>query len=401
MVDTLRSSRDEDQRKRDEAQAYNVQQQLDEIRRQLKENLARQQWFEELYKQGEGRIAQVQLAQDRLAQDVAQTLHARHIDDGRTKAHIAELAQRVEAPDKQIAQLRAQIQDLAESRKTERDVNVAGQRQIDDLQRQIREINSHISSVGEANRQVRDSLDDIRAAIAEVRQETVRVGELQRMEEQRLRRQGVELQGLFEALRQQFSEIAARSQRVDDVRNQLSERIQAIEEKLGPIYDTEEELRKSVERVVTLTTEQYLAQQERLEDIRIQLESDISEQRQINDQRVDRTLSRFTAIEERLRAVENSLNELPSRFEALERRDEVIGSETDTIEEWLVMRQLAAMEAVLEDVRKRRADRAPTLNPTIKPAPDSTPGSIYNPSGLIKSVRDARPPSRHTDDEEV
>jgi|GEM_PF-1095205 len=401
MVDTLRSSRDEDQRKRDEAQAYNVQQQLDEIRRQLKENLARQQWFEELYKQGEGRIAQVQLAQDRLAQDVAQTLHARQIDDGRTKSHIAELAQRVEAPDKQIAQLRAQIQELAESRKTERDVNVAGQRQIEDLQRQIREINSHISTVGEANRQVRDSLDDIRAAIAEVRQETVRVGELQRMEEQRLRRQGVELQGLFEALRQQFSEIAARSQRVDDVRNQLSERIQAIEEKLGPIYDTEEELRKSVERVVTLTTEQYLAQQERLEDIRIQLDSDISEQRQINDQRVDRTLSRFTSIEERLRAVENSLNELPSRFEALERRDEVIGSEADTMEEWLVMRQLAAMEAILEDVRKRRADRAPTLNPNVKPAPDSTPGSIYNPSGLIKSVRDARPPSRHTDDEEA
>ena len=90
------------------------------------------------------------------------------------------------------------------------------------------------------------------------------------------------------------------------------------------------------------------------------------------------------------------MSELPGRFEALERRDEVIGSETDTIEEWLVMRQLAALESVLDDVRKRRVDRAPNLNPTQArpPAEPTVPGSIYNPSGLLKSVRDARPPSR-------
>lgn len=398
MVDTLKSARDEDQRKRDESQLYNVQQQIDELRRQLKENLARQQWFEELYKQGEGRTAQLQLAQDRLAQDVAQALHARQIDDSRTKGQLSELAQRVEAPDKQIAQLRAQLQDLAEARKGERDVSAASQRQLEDLQRQIREINSHVGQVGEAQRHVRETIDDLRTTIGEVRQEALHVADLQRMEEQRLRRQGVELQGLFEALRQQFTEIAAKSQRVDDVRRQLTERIDAVEQRMNPIFDTEEGLKSSLEQLETLATEQYLAQQERLENVRLQLETQLGEQRQINDQRIDRSMSRFTATEERLRAVEASLNEMPSRFEALERRDEVIGSETDSIEEWLVMRQLAAMQTVLEDVRKRRADRAPTLNPHVKPAPDSTPGSIYNPSGLIKSVRDAKPPTRSVDE---
>ena len=99
MVDMLKSSREEDQRKRDEAQFYSMQQQLDELRRQLKENLARQQWFEELYKQSEGKVNQLQLLQDRLSQDVAQTLQARQVDEGRTKAQLADLVKQVEAPE--------------------------------------------------------------------------------------------------------------------------------------------------------------------------------------------------------------------------------------------------------------------------------------------------------------
>src|SRR5437588_4571305 len=112
MVDMLKSSREEDQRKRDEAQFYSMQQQLDELRRQLKENLARQQWFEELYKQNETKVIQVQQTQDRLNQDVAQAMHARQMDETRMKGQISELSQKVEAPEKQLRDIRAQIQDL-------------------------------------------------------------------------------------------------------------------------------------------------------------------------------------------------------------------------------------------------------------------------------------------------
>jgi chromosome segregation ATPase len=400
MVDMLKSSRDDDQRRRDESQVYGVQQQLDELRRQLKENLARQQWFEEMYKQGEGRIAQLQQAQDRMSQDVAQALHARQIDDSRTKGILSDLAVKVEAPDKQIRDLKAQVQELLESRRTDRDTGVASQRQIDDLHRQIRETNAQISKSNDANKQIRELFIEIQESISEVRQETVHVAELQRMEEQRLRRQGMELQGLFEALRQQFTEIAARSQRVDDVRHQLTERIDAIEVKIEPIRDEGDTLREDIARIETLVNEHYMAEQSRLETVRLQLEAQIGEMRQVGDQRTDRYLSRLNNIDERLREIDQTLSEFPSRFEALERRDEMIGAEADTIEEWLVVRQIAAMETVLDDVRKRRAERAPNLNPQTPPPPaPPAPGSIYNPSGLIKSVRDARPPKRAVDEE--
>ncbi len=395
MVDMLKSARDEDQRKRDEAQFYSVQQQLDELRRQLKENLARQQWFEELYKQSEGKVSQLQSAQDRMLHDIAQALQARQIDDSRTKAQVAELSQRIESPDKQIKELRAQIIGLGDQRKGDRDVDVAVSRQIEDLQRQIRDVNAHVSKVADANKQVRDVIAELDAAIGEVRQEAMHIAELQRMEEHRLRRQGVELQNLFEALRQQFTEVAAKSQRVDDVRHQLSERIDTLEESMAPMRLVEENMRKDIEGIQKLSTQQHLAQQERLETVRVQVESQLGEVRQLTDQRTDRFMSRFADLDERLRLVDQTLGEIPARFEALERRDEVIGTEADSMEEWLVTRQLVAMEAVLDDVRKRRVDRAPALNPNPRPDPvDSTPGSIYNPSGLLKNVRDAKPPTR-------
>ncbi len=395
-MDMLKTSRDEDNRRRDEAQIYSMQQQIDELRRQLKENLARQQWFEELYKQNEGKVSQVQVAQDRLTHDVSQSMHARQIEDARLKTQVAELTQRVEAPEKQIRDLRAQVHELSEARKTDRDVDTSAQRQIDELQSHIRELNSHIGQVTDSQRQLRDLIQELDFALAEVRQEAVHVAELQSLEEQRLRRQGMELQGMFEVLRQQFGDVSAKSQRVDDVRRQLTERIEAIEDRVGVVTTGEELLQSEVDRVEKQSNEQYLLQQERLETVRVQLEAQLGEMRSVNDQRMDRIMSRFNSTDDRLRAIEQTLAEMPSRFEALERRDEVLGSEADTIEEWLVVRQLQALEAMLDDVRKRRTDRAPTFNP--KALPEPPPGSVYNPAGLIKSVRDAKPPTGKDED---
>ncbi len=401
MQDMLKAKSDEDQRKREEVQLYSLQQQVDELRRQLRENLARQQWFEELYRQGEGKVAQLQTDQDRLTQDVSQTLHSRQVDEGRIKAQITELGQRIESPDKLIRELRSQLQELGNTVKVDREASSVNHQQLVDLQRDLRELNSSVSLVTDGQRQLRDLVQELDSAIGEVRSETVHVAELQRMEEQRLRRQGIELQELFEALRQQFNEVAARSQRVDDVRRQLIERIEGVEEQLTLIRQEEKHTGEEIERIEKQSTEQYLGQQERLETTRLQIEAQLGEMRQVGDQRMERYMNRFTNIDERLRSIEQVMSALPSRFEALERRDEKIGAEAEAIEEWVVTRQLAALEGMLEEVRKRKDERAGMLklNPETG-GPARLPGSVYNPSGLLKSVKDAKPPTRAKKDED-
>lgn len=393
MPDMLKMSKEEEQRKRDEAQLYSMQQQIDELRRQLKESMARQQWFEELSRQNEGKVQQLQMSQDRLSQDVVQHLSAREIGEGRMKARLDDIATRVDAPDKQLRELRAQIIEVNKIIKGERDVETADRQQIDEIQRQIRDIHAAMGVLSDGQRQLRDLIHELDAAIGEVKQEAVHVAEMQRLEEQRLRRSGVELQEAFEALRQQFTEIAAKTQRVDDVRRQLVERIEAVEELLTTLRTDDDSLRKEIERMDKTEMEHYLSQQDRVETIRIQVEASLGEMRQVADQRLDRYTNRFLTVDERLRNIEQLLSEIPPRFEALERRDETIGAEADSIEEWLVMKQLAAMESVLEEVRKRRAERSPILRARSTDTRPAT-GSAYYPAGLLKSVKDARPPIR-------
>ena len=395
-MDMLKTSRDEDNRRRDEAQLYGLQQQIDELRRQLKENLARQQWFEELYKQNEGKVSQVQLAQDRLTHDVAQSMHARQMEDTRMKAQLADISQKVESPEKQLKDVRAQLSELTEARKNDRDLDSAAQLQMDVVQGQIRELNAHIGQVSDSQRQLRDVIQELDSALAEVRQEALHVSELQTKEEQRLRRNGIELQGMFEALRQQFADVSAKSQRVDDVRRQLTERMEAVEERLGTVVTEGTSQAVDLDRIEKAYIEQNLNHQERLEAVRLQLETQLSEQRGINDQRMDRIMSRFNGIDDRLRDLEQGLAEMPSRFEALERRDDLIGVEADMIEEWLVGRQIKALEDILEEARKRRSERSSTINVSSRLKPAPAPGSVFNPAGLLKSVRDAKPPMNNT-----
>ena len=158
------------------------------------------------------------------------------------------------------------------------------------------------------------------SAIGEVRQEALHVAELQRKEEQRLRRQGVELQEMFDFFRQQFTEVAAKSQRVDDVRRQLIERIEVMEEQVSSVKHEEETTGNDIDRVEKMEAEHYISQQERIESLRLQMKSQLGEMRQVGDQRMDRYMNRFIGIDDRLREIEQMLGELPSRFEALEKR---------------------------------------------------------------------------------
>ena len=176
----LRMSREEEQRKRDEAQFYSMQQQIDELRRQLKENLARQQWFEELYRQGEAQVAQLQTAQDRLGQDVAQSLHARQIDEGRIKSQVAELAQRAEAPEKQIRELRAQIGEVEKAIKVDREVDAGDRREIEDLQGQLLEVEADAGSEEEVPHRFEEAL---RVVISQEREDLPQLTAAEKQEE--------------------------------------------------------------------------------------------------------------------------------------------------------------------------------------------------------------------------
>ena len=376
MADILRTTRDEEGRRREDTTAYQMQQQIDDLRRQLRDALARQQWLEDLYKNTEGQVLQLQMLQERHTQDVAQSMQVRQIEDGRLKQQIAELGQKVEEPMKPIRDLRAQIAELIEARRMDRERTVTDSRQYESLQSQIRQLVSQIGVIADAQRQLRDLVHELDAVNSETRQEIQRVAELQRIEEQRLRRQGVELQQMVESLREQFTEINSRSQRVDDVRRQLMEHIEGLRAQLNDSGDHSTRFDSLIQRLEKQVLENHTLVQERAETIRGQLAAELVELRQMGDQRMDRHITRFQQLEERIRELDGRLAEIPPHFEMLRRRDEEIESVLDVLEERHLRMELQSIESQIEDMRLRRN----------KKQTEATQKAT-----LVRNVRDARP----------
>ena len=245
----------------------------------------------------------------------------------------------------------------------------------------MRDLVAQIGLLADGQRQLRDLVQELDAVNNETRQEIVRINDLQRMEEQRLRRHGIELQETVESLRLQFQDTVSRAQRIDDVRRQVNERIEAAEALLSTLQQEDARQETILLRLDKQVIENHSAVQERAEGVRGAFEVELAEVRQVGDARMERYIGRFQQLEERIRDVDQRLSELPPRFDHLVARDQEIETEREILEELHLRKEIEGLEAQLADLRSRRAQKQ------LAQAPPAAPG-------LIRSVRDARPPPR-------
>ncbi len=380
MPDIITNVRDDERRKRDEAQMFSVQQQLDELRRQLREGQARQQWLEDALKQSESRAAQLQLSVDKQSQEIIQSLQVRQIEDQRLRKQIAEVESRVDEPLKPIKEIRAQIADLIEHFRSSRSQATVSVQQMEATQQQLREIAAQVGMFNEQQRQQTNTLRELGSAITENRQEVVRVTEAQRIEEQRLRRQDIELQQGIEGVRNEFGSLVSRVTQVEETRKHFIEEVDALASSLTTIHAEYNKLEDLIERLNHDNGERYLAQQERIETVRVQLEAEAADIRQVGDQRAERLFARLQQFEDRLRAVEGDLSLLPPQIEALKQRDEFQVEQAEDLYEQYLGMQAEILNQMLEQNRKRhqQAEQA---------------RSVTQGDSLVRSAREARPPS--------
>jgi chromosome segregation ATPase len=380
MPDIITNVRDDERRKREEAQMFNVQQQLDELRRQLREGIARQQWLEDALKQSESRTAQLQLSVDKQSQEVMQSLQVRQIEDQRLRKQIAEVEEHATEPLNSIREMRAQITELGERFRSSQSQATVSVQQMEAIQQQMREMAAQVGMLGEQQRQLTDSLHESGNAITENRQEVVRVSEAQRIEEQRLRRQDIELQQGIETVRNEFGAVVARVTQMEDTRKRFVEEIDALASSLTTVHAEYNKLEDLIERMNRDNGERYLAQQERIETVRLQLEADAADLRQVSDQRAERMSARLQQFEDRLRAAEGDLSMMPSQIEGLRQRDEFQVEQAEDLYEQYIARQLEFLDHMLKQNRKRK-----------QRAEESQ--AAAEGGGLIRSAREAHPPS--------
>ncbi len=384
---SVSNMRDEDRRKREEAQLYAMQQQIDEMKRLLRESAARQQWLEDNLKQSEGRGLQNQIATEKLIQELQQSLQVRQMEEQRVRKAISELEGQIDEPIKPLKEMRAQITELGERIRSSQGQATVSLQQLETVQTHLRDLQAQIAVQTDQHKQNVVAIRDNTAAVTENRQEIVRLVDSQRVEEQRLRRQDVEIQQYIEQVRGEVSQQVARITQLEETRKQFVEEIDALATSLTTTHTEYTRLEDAIVRANRDNSDRYLSQQERLEVVRTQLEADLGDLRQVSEQRVERILSRQQSLDDRIRQLEADLSLVPGQIEALRQHDDLYAEEAETLYEQHLLRaaELAEQQLQLYQHEKRRS------NEQAAPSPAPASGS------LVRRARDARPPQDEGD----
>jgi chromosome segregation ATPase len=270
-------------RAQEQSQIVYLQGQIDELRRLIKDQTNKYNWAMEQVRKTEGSVAQIQGLFERHTNEMAQLFESARREVTVLRKEISTAMLKIDEGVRPIREMQSQIHQLAEARKQDRDQVLPWFVRIEDLEQRIQATLSISKEFEDRHRQLASQLDRLREVDGAVMQDVRKIGEELQIEKQSLRRQAVEAQQLVADVREDLDDHDARIARLDEIRKhielfseQLPGRIEEVAAKL-PDLTTE------IKRVERVSTERFLMNQERLEDLRHQSDEKLGELRDTDE----------------------------------------------------------------------------------------------------------------------
>lgn len=299
-----------------QSQIVYLQGQIDELRRLLKDQTNKYNWAMEQVRKTEATVAQVQSLFDQHAEEVNQATDAVRRDVITLRREVAGALVKIDESVKPLREMQAQIQQVAEARKQDRDFVSGWFGRIETLEQQILAMQAQIKEVDERQRQYVLQLDRLREADAAVMQEARKVADELQVEKQSLRRQAVEAQQLVTDVRAVLEDHASRIQRLDEIRQRIDLFAETLPQQYTELAARLPDIVAEIKRVERLSTERFLMNQERLEDIRQQADEKIDVLQDADEQHMRQLTSWLERIDGWLRELEQRLGRATTRLDA-------------------------------------------------------------------------------------
>jgi chromosome segregation ATPase len=303
-------------RSNEQSQMVYLQGQVDELRRLIKDQTSKYQWVIEQTRKTESTVAQLQGMFERHREETTQTVERSRRDIIELRKEVSGALVRIDEGLKPLREMQAQIQQLAEARKQDREQIFPWFARIDELEQRIVGLHNQIKEIEDQQRQLAMQLDRLRDADAVALQEVRRVGEELQVEKQNMRRQAIELQQLISGSDEIMKEHASRIEHVEE----MHERILLISETLpGQIAEVSEKVGATtgeIKRVELASTDWFMMNQERLEELRQQSNEKISELQDVDEQNLTRLVSWLERLDAWIRELEQRLGRGVSQLEA-------------------------------------------------------------------------------------
>lgn len=321
MTNSKITSKYEEERVRaaEQSQMVYLQGQIDELRRTIKDQTNKYNWAMEQVRRVEGGVAQIEAAQERQRQEITLALEGYRRDITNLRKDVANVLVKSEESVKPLRDIQTQLHQLNEARKTDRD-HVAGWLvRIEELEQTTRNWFAQIKEVDERHRSLIGRFDALYAADDSARGEIRKVADDLQVEKQSLRRQAVEAQQLVADLRSILDDHNSRIVRLDEIRHQIDLFAEQLPGQVAELGDRINELNGEIKRVDRQANDHFLVSQERLEDVRHQHEEKVQAIQEADEHQVRQLNAWLERVDSLVREIDQRLLRTNSRFEGITR----------------------------------------------------------------------------------
>lgn len=344
-------------RVQEQSQLIYLQNQIDELRRMLKDQNNKYSWAVEQARRAEGQVAQMQSLIERQAQEMQATLEVYKRELTALRRDVASALTRAEESVKPVRELQAGIHQLNESRRQDREANAPWFTRIEELEHRSREFNSQVRDAEDRHRQLQTSLEQLRLADAAALEEMRHIHEQIDIEKQVLRRQAVEAQQLVSDVRASMDEPVARINRLEERYKGMQEVVEMLPGSIETVAQQLPAMQEEIRRVEMVSTERFLMSQERLEDLRHQTDGRLTDLHETDDQHLRHLTSWLERIDGWCREEEGRVARIGNRLELLHQRHDARLSDLEGQELQMLEQISGSWETILSQVKQAQIER--------------------------------------------
>jgi chromosome segregation ATPase len=303
-------------RAHEQSQMVYLQGQVDELRRLIKDQTSKYQWVIEQTRKTESAVTQLQGMFEQHREETAQTVERSRRDIIELRKEVSGAIVRIDEGLKPLREMQAQIQQLAEARKQDREQIFPWFARVDALEQRITAVHNQVKEFEDQQRQLAVQLDRLRDADAVAVQEARRVSEELQVERQNVRRQYVELQQLISGSEELVKEHTSRIERVEDLHEHIKLISETMPAQITAVDEKTDATTSEIKRVELALTDWFMMNQERLEELRQQSNEKMGELQDVDEQNLNRLIAWLERLDGWIRELEQRFGRGVSQLEA-------------------------------------------------------------------------------------
>lgn len=319
-------------RAQEQSQLVYLQSQIDELRRQIKDTNGKYSWAMEQSRKSEAIVAQLQGLIERQGQEQLQTLEAYRRELTSLRKDLANSAIKMDDSVKPLRDIQVNLAQHSEHRKHDVQTAQSWYARTELLEQRIGDFDARMRETIEQQRSYSGHFETLRGSDAQIIQDLRKISEEVQIEKQNLRRQAVEAQQMVTDAHAEVSELHSRIVLLDEMQKGFELQIEPLPAQIEFVRAQLPDIVAELKRIERVSTERFLMNQERLEELRGQHNEQLDDLRSTDEVHLRQVLSSLERIdawcheyESKVARTQNRIEDVQithlSRMQDIERRE--------------------------------------------------------------------------------